>query len=358
MKHWLETRQVLAQLERWRCRGVAAALATVVDVRGSAYRHEGAKLAVAADGSRAGNVSGGCLELDVCEAARDVLATRRPQLRRYCSRLDEIRAWDLGVGCEGEVAVYIEPVLAARPFELRLLDGDQPFAACTLIVDGPVADDVVPTHWTVPAGDGDPVPAGFAAAVREVVASGRSALRETEAGTIFVDVLRPPPILAIAGAGDDARPLARLAVELGFRVVSIDRRPGLLTAERFPGTALLQSDGDDLAEHLTRPAETFAVVMTHQFADDARYLAALSRLAVPYIGVLGPRQRTERLLADLGEWADAVRERLHAPVGLDIGTEGAEEVALSILAEIMAVRSGRGSLPLRERLQPIHAGAF
>ncbi len=152
MKHWLETRQVLAQLDAWQRRGVPAALATVVEVRGSAYRREGAKLAVAADGSRVGNVSGGCLELDACEAARDVLATGQPQLRRYCSRLDEIRAWDLGVGCEGEVAVYIEPVVASGPFDIGRLDGDEPFAMCTLIIDHPLANGDVPRYWTIRPG--------------------------------------------------------------------------------------------------------------------------------------------------------------------------------------------------------------
>ncbi len=206
-------------------------------------------------------------------------------------------------------------------------------------------------------GDAAPVPAPFAAVVRDVMASGRSTLRKTEIGTVFVDILRPPPVLAIAGAGDDARPLARLAIELGFRVVVIDRRPGLLTAERFPGTMLVARDDDALAAHLPRITETYAVVMTHQYADDARYLASFCRLPLPYLGVLGPRQRTERLLAGLGEAADPVRERIHAPVGLDIGTEGAEQVAMSILAEIMAVQSGRNTVSLRERLQPIHAGA-
>src|SRR5256884_2218904 len=132
MKQWLETREVLDFLAGARRGGKPAALAAVVRVRGSAYRHEGAKLAVAGDGSSAGNVSGGCLEQDVREVALQVLRTGEPQLRSYCSSADEIAAWDLGVGCEGQVDVYVEPA-EARPRERELLDSRRPFAVCTLL---------------------------------------------------------------------------------------------------------------------------------------------------------------------------------------------------------------------------------
>jgi len=132
MKQWLETREVLDFLAGARRGGKPAALATVVRVRGSAYRHEGSKLAVAGDGSSAGNVSGGCLEQDVREVALQVIRSGAPELRSYCSSADEIAAWDLGVGCEGQVDVYVEPA-EARPKERELLDGRTPFAVATLI---------------------------------------------------------------------------------------------------------------------------------------------------------------------------------------------------------------------------------
>src|SRR5437879_2792327 len=131
MKQWLETREVLDFLAGVRRGGKPAALATVVRVRGSAYRHEGAKLAVAGDGSSAGNVSGGCLEQDVREVALQVIRSGAAELRSYCSSTDEIAAWDLGVGCEGQVDVYLEPA-DARPRERELLDGRRPFVVCTL----------------------------------------------------------------------------------------------------------------------------------------------------------------------------------------------------------------------------------
>src|SRR6059058_4519670 len=133
MKQWLETREVLDRLAQLARAGGRAALATVVRVRGSAYRHEGAKLLVAQDGGTTGNVSGGCLEQDVREVALQVLRTGRPELRSYCSGADEVAAWDLGVGCEGEVEVFVEPVTEPRPRERELLDGRRPFAVCSMM---------------------------------------------------------------------------------------------------------------------------------------------------------------------------------------------------------------------------------
>src|SRR2546422_4903152 len=136
MKQWLETREVLDRLALLVRAGGRAALAAVVRVRGSAYRHEGAKLLVAEDGSTVGNVSGGCLEQDVREVALQVLGSGTPELKRYCSSSDEIAAWDLGVGCDGQVDVLVEPVVADRPRERALLDGREPFVVCTVIKPG------------------------------------------------------------------------------------------------------------------------------------------------------------------------------------------------------------------------------
>src|SRR5881296_3619595 len=133
MKHWHETREVLDFLARVLGEGRRAALATVVRVRGSAYRHEGAKLAVAEDGTTAGNVSGGCLEQDVREVAVRVIRSGKAELRNYCSSADEIEAWDLGVGCEGEVEVFVEPVTEPRPRERELLDRREPFVVATIV---------------------------------------------------------------------------------------------------------------------------------------------------------------------------------------------------------------------------------
>jgi xanthine dehydrogenase accessory factor len=365
MKQWLETREVLDFLTHVRGAGNRAALATVVRVRGSAYRHEGAKLAVAEDGSSAGNVSGGCLERDVREVALQVIRTGEPQLKSYCSSADEIAAWDLGVGCEGQVDVYVERA-DARPRERELLQGRSAFAVATGIGMQDAGSGERPGKRLIVTAerfDGDlgakQLNNAAAAKARELLDGGESGMYEIASRSVFMDILVPPPQLVVLGAGDDARPLARLAADVGFRVVVVDRRPGYLTRDRFPGAAaLVHSAGDELGGAggaLSLDAECYAAVMNHNFADDQAYLRALLKTPVAYIGVLGPRQRTERMLRNLGAEGSVDDSRVYGPVGLDIGTDGAEQVALAVIAEILAVRSGRRAKSLRERQAPIHA---
>lgn len=359
MKQWRETREVLDFLTDVQTHGKRAALATVVRVRGSAYRHEGAKLAVAEDGSTAGNVSGGCLEQDVREVALQVIKKGQAELRSYCSSTDEIAAWDLGVGCEGQVDVLVEPT-TVRPRVRQLLDGRERFAVCTLL---PTREErgegrssiVTPERVEGGLGSKD-LDTRATAKAREMIESGESAMHDIAGRSVFIDVLVPPPQLLVLGAGDDARPLARFAAEVGFRVVVVDRRQGLLTPERFPAAALLvESGGADLPEKLLLDAECYAVVMNHNFADDQAYVRALLRSPVAYLGLLGPRQRTERILHNLASDGPVDEARIYGPVGLDIGTDGAEQVALAVIAEMLAVRSGRRARSLRERRVAIHA---
>ena len=359
MKQWLETRAVLDFLTAARTAGKRAALATVVRVRGSAYRHEGAKLVVAEDGSTAGNVSGGCLEQDVREVALQVIRNGEPELRNYCSSADEIAAWDLGVGCEGQVDVFIE-LAEPRARERELLDERRSFAVCCVIDGKRETGNGKRLVVTADAAEGDLGSAELnrkaTARARELLETGDSGIHEIAGRSVFCDVLRPPPQLVVLGAGEDARPLVRFAAEVGFRVVVVDRRPGYLTADRFPAaTALIQSAGDALGEVLSLDAECYAVVMNHNFADDQAYVRALLKTPVAYVGMLGPRQRTERILRNLVAEGPVDEGRVYGPVGLDIGTDGAEQVALAVIAEILAVRSGRRARSLRERRAAIHA---
>src|SRR2546430_5543289 len=239
MKQWLETREVLDFLHAARTAGTRAALATVVRVRGSAYRHEGAKLAVASDGRCAGNVSGGCLEQDVREVALQVIRSGMPELRSYCSGADEIAAWDLGVGCEGQVDVYVEPA-DARPRERALLDERRPFVACGVMPGkGEKPGTGKRLIVTTDRAEGDlgsqDLNTRVTAKARALLETGESGIHEVGGRSIFFDVRIPPHQLVVLGAGDDARPLVRFAAEVGFRVVVVDRRAGMLTRERFPG---------------------------------------------------------------------------------------------------------------------------
>lgn len=347
MKQWLETRQVFETTGALAQAGQRAALATVIRVRGSAYRHEGAKLVLGEDDVATGNVSGGCLEEDVREVARRVIASGIAERRTYCGGLNEVEAWDLGVGCEGEVEVLIERVGGWQSAVGDALQAEERFVVVTdvgAVLEG-AADEAAPRHRVLRGAEAE-----------AWVGDGESRLERRDGRELFIDVITPPPRLLIVSGGEDARHLARLADTVGFRVVVADRRPGLLEPSRFPASVrLVETDAARLGERVVLEAADCAVVMTHHFSDDTEYLRALLQSPVRYLGLLGPRQRTERILGLLRADGPIDEARIFGPVGLDIGTDGAEQVALAVVAEILAVRSGRRPRSLRERTAPIHA---
>jgi len=194
------------------------------------------------------------------------------------------------------------------------------------------------------------------ARARSLITDGASGIQTIGRSEVFVDVFVPPPALVIVSAGDDARQLARCANDVGFRTIVVDRRQGLLSPDRFPaGVTLVEARAEELSARMPGDAETYAVVMMHNYADDRAYVRALLTTDCAYIGMLGPRQRTERIVAELASSGPVDESRIYGPVGLDIGTDGAEQVALAVVAEILAVRSGRTPTSLRERRRPIHA---
>ena len=355
MKHWLETRAVLDRLAELRKIGKVAALATVVRVRGSAYRHEGAKMLVAEDGSITGNVSGGCLEADVREVALGVLRTGTPELRSYCGGPDEGR----GVGPRGRVRGAGRGTGRGcrdpRTAEWNLLDGTVPFASCVLL-ENPVSRLVITADGTE-GSLGDPaLDVAGSRIARSELGIGAPGIRRIRGRDVFIDLLVPPPQLVIVGAGEDARPLVRFTAEIGFRVIAVDERPALLTPERFPSAAeRIVTRPEHLTSRVAFVHETYAVVMTHHYARDREFLRALLDTDAVYICILGPRSRTDRMLAELSAAVRVDERRIYGPIGLDIGTDGAEQVALSALSEILAVRSGRTPASLRDRRAAIHA---
>ena len=320
MKRWRETAAILERLSSLD----RAALATVVRITGSSYRRPGAKFLIEPDGGTRGGVSGGCLEADVREVGLGLIRDGGARLLHYDTGSDDETVWGLGLGCEGAVDVFVQAV--GRDFAggaLEKVRASEPFSLGTAI-EGP---EIGRTQL-----------APF---------SGRTAVE----GGLFVESLHPPPTLFVFGAGDDARPLAALAFEVGFDVSVVDHRRGYLTRERFPQAKLVQR----------RPAEglpqagfdgQFAVVQTHSLQNDREWLRALLPLPLAYLGLLGPRGRREELLKQLGVPA----EKLYAPVGLDLGAEGPEQVAVSIVSEMLAVRAGRAPAHLRDRPAGIHAG--
>ena len=360
VKHWLETAAILDRLVLLAERGGSAALATVVRISGSAYRRPGAKLLIEESGLTHGGVSGGCLEADVRAQGLEILRGAAPRMLHYDTGSDEETLWGLGLGCEGAVDVYLQPVDAAwmsgpgKQMREQLAAGNA-FAAITGL-SGNLAG-----RTLMLARSGIIGTSGSAETDRElsrrasVVLEGDRGGEVIEAGadSAFVDVLRPPPRLFIFGAGDDARPLAALAAQSGFEVTVIDHRPAYLTPERFPPPLrlALRRPSDGLAGlPLTLSRGNFAVVQTHALTHDRDWVRALAGQPLAYLGLLGPRVRREQILRDV----PVDTGRLFAPVGIDLGADGPEQVAVSIVAELLAVNARRNGGHLRDRCGGIH----
>jgi xanthine/CO dehydrogenase XdhC/CoxF family maturation factor len=364
VKHWQELAQILDRALGLAREGRATALATVTHISRSAYRRPGARLFVDGEGGFLGGVSGGCLEEDVRDVGLEVLRTGRARLLHYDTGTDDTRLWGLGLGCDGEVDILVSPVPSSAQdpdsawARVRaLLDGDQPFAIATVSEDGAGGGVVVAgaagrIAGRLPdAGDDEAALAVAAAALR----GGRPVVETRGGRRLFADVLLPPPKLVVFGAGDDARPMVSFAAAAGFRVFVTDHRPAYLTAARFPEALrlFLHRPEDENASEIPADRDTYAVVKTHSLARDTAWVQRLLATSVPYVGVLGPRARTGKVLAAAG---GVGRERVYGPVGLDLGADGPEQVGLAIVAELLAVRSGRAPRHLREREEAIHLG--
>lgn len=327
-------------------RGEAAVLCTVMGVEGSVYRGAGARMVISGTDTT-GAVSGGCLEADLVARAPDVIASGRAELARYDTRASDDVVLGLGLGCQGIIDVLMEPLADAT------LDDAIAFY-------GRLAGrrDTVTVVTSLRAGDDD-MPVGT-----RVVLDAEGTLIEgderilSRTDDVVREVIHPATPLVICGAGADAIPLVRLAKQMGWHVTVVDHRAGFVAAARFPGADVLvctnlTSDDTSLASHIAIDERTMAVVMAHAASHDRAYLHAMLDANALYIGVLGPRRRTLELLGDRaidGTLPDAV----HAPVGLDLGAESPDEIALAIVAEVAAVSAGRSGRMLRDHRGPIH----
>ena len=368
-----ELSRLLNAYDTHRAAGRACALVTVVHVAGSAYRRPGARMLVTADGELIGTVSGGCLEGDARRRAQQALHRGQPTVVEYDSTdADDELAHGTQLGCQGRVQLLLEP-LAATPNPLELLRAahrqDAPAVLAT-VFGGPAAG-LGQRLLLTAAGMvrrsrllADPLAADLLADARQVLASGRPTTRAYEAAgepayLVFFEWLAPAPRLAVYGAGNDAQPLVQLAAGLGWRVAVLDGRPALATAARFPAAESVRVL--PLAALAAHPVSAdFVVLLTHNYPYERAALRALAHWpAVRYLGVLGPRQKAQRLLADLAaEGLDTeatLVPRLFAPVGLNVGAETAEEIAVAVMAELLAVRAGRPAGFLREAPGSIHA---
>ena len=364
-----ELLDILDAMRRFASAGERMALATIVSVRGSTYRRHGARLLLTAGQQMVGNISGGCLESDIMVVADEVMASGAPRLVTYDLTADDDAVWGLGLGCNGAVDVFVEPVDAASP-QWRLLQdvgAAEQSAALVKVLDGPAAGRwmLVRSDGVREASHGDPSAderAARAAAAAMTEGASRLMALSDETGDVrlFVEVLRPPVRLVVCGAGHDAVPVVQFAAQLGWRTVLVDQRQRFLTSNRFPGAQrFIRAEPGEAASLVPIDDRTYVVVMTHNYLHDRDLLRGFLATPVRYIGMLGPRLRTEKILQELATSGVRItsedRARIYGPIGLDIGGEGPEAIALALLAEIHAVEAGRNGGLLRERKGPIHA---
>jgi xanthine/CO dehydrogenase XdhC/CoxF family maturation factor len=365
-----EISDVLRAIESLSAEGRRMALATIVAVRGSTYRRPGARLLVPEEGAPIGNISGGCLEGDVADMAKLVMEEGRARLAGWDLTADDDTVWGLGLGCNGAIEVFIEPADRAAEVAgvLRMaLEDERPICLVTAL-ESPDHSRVEPGSRLVVRPDGgiegslgDPATdAAAATAAREQLDEQRSEIRDLAGVRAFVEVLEPPLRLVVCGAGHDAIPLVRAASGLGWNAVVVDDREMFLTKDRFPDAVAFVhvEQPEQVAKAASIDERTAAVVMTHNFLRDKEYVRSLLGSPVGYLGMLGPAARTERLLMELRDEGVPIgeedRARIHGPAGLDLGAEGPEEIAGSIVAEIVAVKRQRGGGFLKDRPGPIH----
>lgn len=336
-------RDILAEVERWRAAGEPVALATVVQAWGSAPRAAGAKMAVSGGGEIAGSVSGGCVENAVIEAAAAVLAAGSPRLLHF--GVSDETAWSVGLACGGTIDVFVETLRpdSWEPF-LAAVAARRPAAVATAI-GGP---DALIGAKVLLLGDGaasGSLGEGVAASTREALAEGASRRISVGDADVFIEVVLPPPTLIVVGGVHIAVALISMARTLGYRTVLVDPRESFANARRFPHVDRIVSAWPDAAlQEIGLDASTAVAVLTHDpKLDDPALLTALRSPAF-YVGALGSSRTQEkrrgRLLgAGLPEGALA---RLYAPIGLNLGGRGPEEIALSVMAQIVASRNRRG----------------
>ena len=352
----MTTKNLIEAFATWSAEERPLVLASVFETAGSTYSKCGALMLITDDGRFQGMLSGGCLEGDLALRAKSVAEQKIPQAVTYDLGQSDEELWGLGVGCDGLMNVFLQPLLPDDNYE--------PFAAiakayatesehvATIVIDSENPDLAAGVSSVVSAGDCllNQVPAEhrqrIATLANATLAAGRSSLHDIEVGShrvrILCALLRPPPQILVLGGGLDAKPVIRFAKELGWRVTAQDHRPAYVNSGNI-------SDADaahclpvaDISSELDLDRYAAAIVMSHHLASDRAYLAQLADSAIGYIGLLGPVDRRRTLVDELGELAVKLDGRLQGPAGLDIGGRGPASIALSIVAGMHQALAGK-----------------
>lgn len=346
-----------------------AALATVVKVRGSSYRSPGARMLITDDGNWVGSISGGCLEGDALRKARQVMTSGVPKTVTYDTREESNQNLGIGLGCNGVIDVLIEPITAHKNsilFFKQLVEKNQPAALATvfqglscigetlLITE----DRGVVSQVSNPALS-DLIAEDLLNVFNTRVSHAKAFLVSGIEYEVFLELIQPSVSLLIFGGGFDARPVSQLAKSLGWSVEVTDECVAHIAPLFFPEAdklSLCQRDFIDRDFEIT--PFTACVLMSHNYEYDRDVLKKIIQTESPYIGILGPRKRFDKMLEefkrDRFELTDEQMQRIHSPIGLDIGAEAPDEIALAIVAEIQSKFANRSGGFLKERSGPIH----
>ncbi|HEU4654239.1 MAG TPA: XdhC family protein [Steroidobacteraceae bacterium] len=318
-------------------------LATIVETIGSTYRKAGAQMLITQDGNAAGLLSGGCLEADLMDHARSVFESGTPKIVEYDARGSDDLIWGIGLGCEGAMKILLTRLDSQSGYEpfasiVRYRNEERHGAVAVAIASD--TPDVAVGSWFVES-------ARAPEFIRSSLANPpkQPVTLKDETVSLLVIPIRIPLRLVVLGAGPDALPVVEIAAQLGWRVTVTDHRPAYARADKFPRAhQVIQQPALELASLLKARSFDAAVVMSHHLISDEHYLRQLANSSLPYIGLLGPAPRRARLMAQLGEIAQLLGNRLHGPIGLDLGADTPETIALAIVSEIQAVLAGRSGL--------------
>ena len=352
-----ELTPLLPFCERERAAARPFALAVVIATNGSTYRKPGALMAIASDGAYAGLLSGGCLESDLREHAARVIDSGTARIVRYETGGSDDALWGLGVGCEGAMQVLllrVGPQERWQPLEhLAGALAEHRRTAVALVAESTLAG--VPTgrallphavRSMLGASASDELVGRLEELLERTAREGETGWLQAEELKAFVMPLALPPRVLLLGGGPDAIPIVDFAVRLAWNVTVYDHRAAYAQSGHFPAAArVVLGRPEELDRAVELGAYEAVVVMSHHLPSDLEYLRVLARTQIPYVGLLGPPHRRERLLGDLGDDAQRLGERLRAPVGLDLGGRTPESIALAIVAEIHGWLYGREGGP-------------
>lgn len=356
--------ELFEHFERLRHAEGKVAVATLVNTRGTTPRKEGAKMLVGEGGRVLGSVTiGGCVDAQVIEEAASVLSTHKPRLLQL--DLGDEEAWEIGLTCGGTIEVFVEPVdlgkaddatlsiyerlkghaeSGGRGAMLTRLDADG-HGAKMLVLDSGLREGSL---------GGAALDTASVGAAEAAIKAGKSATLTVEGARIFAEVFVPASILLVVGAGHVAMPMVTLARVLGFKTVVVDGRPRFATRERFPDVDDLKIGiPSELIRSVPLVASTALVLVAHDYKYDLPVLRHALETPVGYIGLLGSSRRGKAILDLLREEGvgEEALNRVHVPIGLDLGAQSAPEIALAVLAEVLAVQRGATGLPISEKVR-------